>query len=62
LHERIVNSYDNQLNVVKDTEMKIDTTQMFANMQKIMDNCPRCKQTMQAQGQTQPPGQAQARE
>jgi len=54
--------YDNQLNVVKDTELKIDTAQMFANMQKIMDNCPMCKQMMQAQGQTQVQGQVQARE
>jgi hypothetical protein len=54
--------YDSQLNVVKDTEMKIDMNQMFASMQKIMDNCPMCKQMMQAQGQTPAQGQAQARE
>jgi len=35
---------------------------MFASMQKIMDNCPMCKQMMQAQGQTPAQGQAQARE
>ncbi len=54
--------YDNQLNVVKDTELKIDMNQMFASMQKIMENCPMCKQMMQAQGQTQTSSQAQARE
>jgi len=49
--------YDNQLNVVKDTEMKIDMNQMFSSMQKIMDNCPMCK-AMQQQSQAQ----AQARQ
>ncbi len=49
--------YDNQLNLVKDTEMKIDTSQMFSNMQKMMENCPMARQ---AQQQGQP--QAQARQ
>ncbi len=49
--------YDNQLNVVKDTEMKIDTNQMFSSVQKMMENCPMCK-AMQQQAQTQ----AQARQ
>jgi hypothetical protein len=49
--------YDNQLNVVKDTEMKIDTSQMFSSVQKMMENCPMCKAMQQ---QSQP--QAQARQ
>jgi hypothetical protein len=44
--------YDNQLNLVKDTEMKIDVNQMFSNMQKMMENCPMARQTQQ-QGQPQ---------
>jgi hypothetical protein len=44
--------YDNQLNVVKDTEMKIDMNQMFSSVQKMMEKCPLCRQ-MQRQGQAQ---------
>jgi hypothetical protein len=44
--------YDNQLNVVKDTEMKIDMNQIFSSVQKMMENCPLCRQ-MQQQGQSQ---------
>jgi len=51
--------YDNQLNVVKDTEMKIDMNQMYSSVQKMMENCPMCRAMMQ-QGQAQ--AQAQARE
>jgi len=49
--------YDNQLNVVKDTEMKIDMNQMYSSVQKMMENCPMCR-AMQQQSQTQ----AQARQ
>ncbi len=49
--------YDSQLNLVKDTEMKIDMSQMYGNMQKMMENCPMARQ-MQQQGQSQ----AQARQ
>jgi hypothetical protein len=45
--------YDNQLNVVKDTEMKIDMNQMFASVQKMMENCPLCRQMQQGQSQAQ---------
>ena len=44
--------YDNQLNVVKDTEMKVDMNQMFSSAQKMMENCPMCK-AMQQQSQAQ---------
>ena len=41
------------LNVVKDTEMKIDMNQMFASVQKMMENCPLCRQMQQGQSQAQ---------
>lgn len=51
--------YDNQLNVVKDTEMKIDMNQLATAAQKMMENCPMCKAM---QGQAEAQTQAQARQ
>ena len=46
--------YDSQLNLVKETEMKIDMDQMYGEIQKTAQNCP-----MYRQMQQQPQAQAQ---
>ena len=49
--------YDSQLNLMKETEMKVDASQMYGDMQKMMENCPAYRQ-MQQQQPEQPPAQA----
>jgi hypothetical protein len=47
--------YDSQLNLIKETEMKIDAGQMYGDMQKMIESCPMCRQMPQ-----QPAGQSPA--
>jgi hypothetical protein len=49
--------YDNQLNLLKETEMKVDAGQMYSDMQKMVENCPAYRQ-MQQQQPERPPAQA----
>jgi hypothetical protein len=49
--------YDSQLNLMKETEMKVDASQMYGEMQKMIEGCPAYRQAQQQQLE-QPPAQA----
>lgn len=49
--------YDSALNLVKETEIKVDEQAMQQKMQKMIDNCPICTKPGSSQPAAEPAGQ-----